>query len=656
VLGLAAGLAWGGAPQRAGGAAAAPLRWTFPQTVNDELTDAPQAAPRVVGDSAGGLHAVWVDYRAGDPAGAITYAHLAPGAGGWERSLRVAGGEPGAAYGEPAVAIDTAGSVHVVWAERRDREMDIRHRRLPAQASAWSEPTRVNDDPAGALQLTPAVVADFWGGVHVAWVDNRLGSADVFYARRAADGRWSANSRINSHAEGDQLAPALAVGRTGWIYAVWQDSRQGRSHIMASTLPPGGDVWWPNAQLSTGAARAVRRDPTAAVDSDGGVHAFWVEEATGSAIHGATLRLNEPFWDGEQVGYEAPRGRVLTVAAAAGAGGPLLVGWSETRPDGGRIYSGLWTAGTRLSPERVDGSPGVSQGLAPAVVVDAGSRAHVVWQGQARRKERPDIFYSRADLTPPAYGSVRLEGWLKYRPGVSNCVTDGFVTVSCDGQVSPFLRLDDSALPYLGSYVVVSGLSVEEAGCSSVLATGLTLGTPPCPRESGGVTGLLTDGDQPVAGAMVHLNGTTAESGPSGRYFLDGIQAGRYAMTATLPCALSLELPAVPVSARNVTVVPTGAFVRGEVIPDGEINVLDLARVGTQFKRPPPYRPACSDVDGDGLVGAFDLAILSTSFGRRGPTPWLPPVAQRPGGRLNDRPAAVPPTAPAVLWLPYGRR
>jgi hypothetical protein len=92
-------------------------------------------------------------------------------------------------------------------------------------------------------------------------------------------------------------------------------------------------------------------------------------------------------------------------------------------------------------------------------------------------------------------------------------------------------------------------------------------------------------------------------------------------------------------------------MVRGEVVPDCVIDVRDLVRVTAQYKTDPPFHPACSDQDGDGLVGLADVVLVAASYGRTCPTPWEGPTGSE-GALLREdlgpAAASAPPAYPVA--------
>ncbi len=578
-------------------------------------------------DSLGTLHAVWVDDRDGGTRGAIYYARRPARAEQWRPNSRVAGPGGADARLDPAVTVDAAGRVHVVWTEFHGGDPDIYHSLLPAGGQVWTAPRRINDDVGPAIQWHPSAAADLWGTAHFAWTDERAGSADIYSTRLTVDGWWAPNARINQAAPGIQGHARLTGTPGGDIHAVWEDTRHGRSAIFASRLPPGGDTWWPDAELSVSAGRALQRRPWVTADGSGAIQAVWVDEGPGDggALRLATLRPGEPYWDMDRVIYQPTNGNLLSVSAAAGADGSVLAFWGETRPGTSRVYSALVAPDGQVQRERVDSSPSVTAGTDPVAVLDADGRATVLWRGLPARQSHGEIYVSTAQLAPPTYGSVRLEGWLQYRTGEETCTGEGYAVVACDGIPSHMILNPDqlNLPPLLGSYVALDGVLKDRDGCPRVEATHIRLTTTPCPRQTGAVTGMLRAGGAPVAGAAIEIAGETVATGPSGRFFFDLLPVGGHPLTATLPCALDARAGPIAVRPGVLTDAGSGQLVLGDVIADCVIDLQDLVAVAGQYKSQPPFYPACTDLDADGTVSLYDLVAVAAGYGQSCPTQWL---------------------------------
>ncbi len=621
LVGATAALAVCAASAATGSAQQTRLGWSFPSVVNDDGRATDQHSPNLVADTAGNVHAAWVDYRNGGGGGEIYYSRLRMGSEHWDGNMRVAGGDTDVARSAPVVAVDSQSGVHVVWAEARGVSPDIMHRLLPQGSRVWSAPARVNDDHGPAAQLDPRVVADNWGSIHVVWTDHRAGTARLYHAQRLYDGEWMPNKPITERVQGMQENPELAITKHGDVYALWEESRSGKTDIYASRLPPGSQVWWPPHELSTSPSSSREYGVSAAADSEATMHAVWIadDEPLG-VLRAASLPADEEMWQTDRVVYRPTRGELESVTVAAGPGGRALAVWAETRPEGWRLYSGL--LGSELVPERVDGTPYVIDSREPVAAIDARAEAHVAWTGTIRNGE-VELLHASGSLPAPAYEEVEYEGYVQYRYGEWNCAGDGHMIMDCDGGNSPFVASEQVDLGrYLGSYVRLSGLKVDDTPCIHVRATTAKRVKSPCPKSTGSVTGLLSLPTGPAWGAHVFLGEEETYTGPSGRFYFDDVEPVGYPLTATLSCALGLGSGGVQVRSGVVTVADDALFTVGEVVDDDRIDVRDMVRVTAQYKSQPPFNPPCSDQDGDGVISLADVVVVAASYGSVGPSQW----------------------------------
>ena len=124
----------------------------------------------------------------------------------------------------PALGLDGAGRLHVVWTRYDDGVGKIYHR---VWQDRWtSSPERISPSPGYAG--FPALALDAAGRPHVVWYGIRAGSLpaasrhgsiyEIFYT--GFDGRaWSPPLLISSGLP-DAVNPALAADRAGLLYAV----------------------------------------------------------------------------------------------------------------------------------------------------------------------------------------------------------------------------------------------------------------------------------------------------------------------------------------------------------------------------------------------------------------------------------------------------
>ena len=153
----------------------------------------------------------------------------------------------------PALAVDRSngahrGRIYVVWADRRFGDPDILLRHSDDRGATWTDPIRVNDDPAGngADQFIPAVTVDERGRVHVHFLDRRDDPANLLYAvyqATSTDGgnHFGPNVKVSDGSfeasafgfVGDYNQAATGGGR---IHPVWSDGRAGDMDIFTRSV------------------------------------------------------------------------------------------------------------------------------------------------------------------------------------------------------------------------------------------------------------------------------------------------------------------------------------------------------------------------------------------------------------------------------------
>ena len=137
-------------------------------------------------------------------------SHFDPVSGTWQPATAFSGGQ--IQFG-PTAVVDNQGTVHLIYTDRQDAQAGsfgtLVYRKSTADGG-WTDPVPVATDPAAGHQLSPELVLDGQGGLHVAWQDQRLvtedrrsgqtaqaSNADVFASDLLPDGSWSAPVPIN---------------------------------------------------------------------------------------------------------------------------------------------------------------------------------------------------------------------------------------------------------------------------------------------------------------------------------------------------------------------------------------------------------------------------------------------------------------------------
>jgi hypothetical protein len=364
--------------------------WSVGVRVNDDSGTVQQGAPAIAVDADGNAHAVWIDYRNGNP---DIYHAIRLASGEWSANNRVDDDVcGGTSQNVASIAVDPAGNAYAVWNDMRNGNYDIYFAYRPAGGD-WGANVRVNNDTGAAWQWAPDVAVDTSGNAYAVWEDERNGNGDVYFAYRPAGGNWSANIRVNDGGGAAQGSQAIAVDADGNAYAVWGDARNGNGDIYFAYRPAGGD-WGANVQVSEDPGAVQQDEPDVAVDASGNACAVWQHDINGIAdIYsacrpaggnwGTSVKVNDDTGDAWQ---EIP-------AIALDASGDAYAVWGDDRNGNYDIYfayrpaGGDWGANVQVSED-----PGAVQQGGPDIAVDPSGNAYAIWHGW--RNQNADIYFA----------------------------------------------------------------------------------------------------------------------------------------------------------------------------------------------------------------------------------------------------------------------
>lgn len=205
-------------------------------------------SPAIVADGTD-VHVAWTDFRS--YAWEIFLATSRDGGATFGPNVRVddAPTEVERIHERPALAVGTGDVVHAAWTDLRNREPDtnVFSARSSDGGTTFEANHQVDDSRAGfdpdrdtpSYQWHPALAAD-GDRLFVAWQDDRLGNADIFFTTSAdGGGSFAASERVDDTGDGSssQARPALALSGTGRrrrCLVVWEDDRNGNPDVYLS--------------------------------------------------------------------------------------------------------------------------------------------------------------------------------------------------------------------------------------------------------------------------------------------------------------------------------------------------------------------------------------------------------------------------------------
>ncbi len=310
------------------------------------------------------VHVAWTQYDGG--IGKVYYSQF--DGQHWTPAVRISPGETYA--GIPALAIDQQGQVHLVWYGIRNQApvVQTRHGSLyeilyTARTGAqWTAPEVIS--PGIPDSINPTLGSDPQGRLHSAWYQYDLRAYQVRY--RTHELTWSQPEQV-SHGE-DASSVAMAIGRTGTIYLVWERHETNGTRIYFAER---NQRWSPQQPLS--ADGQPTEAPSVAVDDRGEVYVAW---ASKGVIH--LTRRTQQWLGVDRVSAEEHSSH--PILASRGEGVDLV--WTQRAGDDRRLlFAALGTRGT--------GAPSWGQRTVWGVVV-AGILIVAVWLWQRTRRVRQE--------------------------------------------------------------------------------------------------------------------------------------------------------------------------------------------------------------------------------------------------------------------------
>ena len=178
-----------------------------------------QRRPAIVRDGTGNTWSAW---QAGDAGQRQIYvSRVSEGVETAEDTFQVTEGEGD--HCNPAIAVDGAGVLYVVWQQSTRGNWDV-CTSVSLDGKAWSSPKAIVD--ANDNQVNPAIAASRQpnGLVAVLWQDDRADNQDVYMAT-STDAFTTAEVTAVTSDDADQTDPAVIVDGEDAIFMRWTDTR-----------------------------------------------------------------------------------------------------------------------------------------------------------------------------------------------------------------------------------------------------------------------------------------------------------------------------------------------------------------------------------------------------------------------------------------------
>jgi hypothetical protein len=359
------------------------LPFTGDVQINDDAVDQPQNLPDLAVGTSGMVYSVWEDMRNGTDFN-IYFSNSSDGGQTWSANVKVNTGSNDQT--NPKVAVNQAETeIYVVWQDRR-RDRDIYFAKSTNGGLGWTDPNIIINDNLTNLRDSPDIAVDSSGTIHVVWEDTREGNWDIFHSKSSNGGTsWSPNTRVNVPSSADQRRPTLAVDSLGYLYVAWHDNRASAFDydIYFANSTDGGLSWsLPNVRVNNDGLGNVQENPSIAVISGGTVYVVWDDYRdldaniyfARSTDWGVTWPTNTRVND-----LSTSNQQFSDIAVSSGI---ISVVWEDFRdPDANIYFSNSSNGGTSWGSDiRVnENTPGPVQ-YKPTIAASPGGTLHVAWE------------------------------------------------------------------------------------------------------------------------------------------------------------------------------------------------------------------------------------------------------------------------------------
>ncbi|UCH93135.1 MAG: exo-alpha-sialidase [Candidatus Aminicenantes bacterium] len=243
---------------------------TFYETM-DISGDLEHACPAITTDSTGNIYVVCNDTPFGTRE--VYFICSTDDGESWNQPANISNNLRDSAF--PAIAVDTAGNINVVWSDDTPGIYDTYFIRSTDNGNSWCQPVNISNNSGNSWSSTIAV--DNAGNINAAWFDDTSGDWQIYFSRSTDNGvNWSQPvtiANINDF-DGESSIP-IAVDSAGNIYAAWYDDEEGPTgeEIFFSRSTDNGNTWSQPVNISNNSEYS--ENPAIAVDNADGINIVW---------------------------------------------------------------------------------------------------------------------------------------------------------------------------------------------------------------------------------------------------------------------------------------------------------------------------------------------------------------------------------------------
>ncbi len=196
----------------------------------------------------------------------------------FSRNVQITDNSETLAKSEPSIAIDPEGTIYVAWWD---------HTGLYLQKSldgvTFTEPVEVSTGISGTFKIAPSVCAPVAGKVYVAYSSPNDMAGRIFVAISSDGGANFHSTRVDDGGADFRTNPDIGADQGGNVYVVWQDQRNGDSDIYFSRSTNGGISFSPNVRVNDDNGNSLQELPSLALGKTGNIYVVWGDWRNGGS-------------------------------------------------------------------------------------------------------------------------------------------------------------------------------------------------------------------------------------------------------------------------------------------------------------------------------------------------------------------------------------
>jgi len=321
------------------------VTFSTPVTVTRGPEATAHGAPAIAGGANGAVAIAWEEKR--DGAWGIAYSRSTDGKS-FSPAILMGGPTVEGDRSDPTLASAPDGTLYLAWRDLRVGENGGIYFARAAAGGDFGPEMAVSPSPE--FQGDPVLAVDQRGRVHLAWTDRRDGPVAVCYARADDGATFGAARRISGD---DNHTPSLALDKDGGLHLAWASKLFYVYHTQYAVSQDGGDSFSREGNLISGGGTSVSVSAPLTAIAAGTDGTVYVAFRTNSPRDGTVLHYdrgkNGAF--GEDVTIAGDKGSPAPgqPAMTSDSRGRVFLAWGEYGGEAFPVYLARAEAGGEFS-------------------------------------------------------------------------------------------------------------------------------------------------------------------------------------------------------------------------------------------------------------------------------------------------------------------